>query len=75
MAADDKQLKELERLVERASDRITALSAENQGLRKQLDEAEKSGKSSKEEWQKERAEVEKKLAGLVDRLAKVLDDA
>lgn len=75
MAAEDKQLKELERLVERASDRITALSAENRDLRKELDTAEKSGKNSEEEWQKQRSEVEAKLAGLVDRLAKVLEDA
>lgn len=75
MAAEDKQLKELERLVERASDRITALSAENRDLRKELDTAEKSGKNSEEEWQKQRSEVEEKLAGLVDRLAKVLEDA
>lgn len=75
MAAEDKQLKELERLVERAKDRITALAAENTDLRQQLEEAEKSGKNSEEEWQKERQQVEKKLAGLVERLAKVLDDA
>lgn len=75
MAAEDKQLKELERLVERAKDRITALAAENTDLRQQLEEAEKSGKNSEEEWQKERQQVEKKLADLVDRLAKVLDDA
>lgn len=75
MAAEDKQLKELERLVERARDRITALAAENTDLRQQFEEAEKSGKNSEEEWQNERQQVEKKLAGLVERLAKVLDDA
>lgn len=75
MAGDDKQLKELERLVERASDRITALAAENTDLRAQLEEAEKSGESSAKEWDTERQQVEKKLAGLVDRLTKVLDDA
>lgn len=75
MAAEDKQLKELERLVERARDRITALAAENTDLRQQFEEAEKSGKNSEEEWQNERQQVEKKLAGLVERLAKVLDEA
>lgn len=72
---EDKQLKELERLVDRAIDRITALASENTDLRTQLESAEESGKSSEQEWQKQRAQVEEKLSDLVERLAKALDQA
>lgn len=72
---EDKQLKELERLIDRAVDRITALASENSDLRAQLESAEKSGKSSEQEWAEQRKQVEEKLTDLVQRLAKVLDDA
>ena len=74
-SSEGKQLTELERLVERAKDRIVALAAENLDLRKQLDEAEASGKTSEKEWQKQRKKVEAKLEDLVARLATALDQA
>ena len=74
-SSEGKQLTELERLVERAKDRIVALAAENLDLRKQLDEAEASGETSEKEWQKQRKKVEAKLEDLVARLSTALDQA
>ncbi len=74
-SSESKQLAELERLVERAKDRITALTAENSDLRGQLDQAEASGKSCEQTWLTQRQEVESKLEDLVARLSTVLDQA
>jgi len=69
----------LEERVRAAMDRIEALAGENEELRHRVSELEAelaaARSSSAPGWKKERAEIKKRVEGLVDRLSSLLSAA
>ena len=79
MTDESPWIEELEAKVEAAVDEIRRLRAENASLEKKLAAAESAetspaSEAGAEDWKQERAEVKKRVEGIVGRLEELLEE-